>query len=68
MEIGFQKACLGVDEINEAALCGHIMDKITTHSAYRLLQPAPWFQEHANALYLHNTVLVEKQAYRLMEL
>ena len=50
VEIGFQKACLGVDEMNEETLCGHITDKITTHSVYRLLQPAQWFQEHANAL------------------
>ena len=47
------------------------MDKITTHSVYRLLQHASWCQEHANALWhlVHkNIVLVEKQAYGLMEL
>ena len=45
--------------------------KITTHSVYRLLQHASWCQEHANALWhlVHkNIVLVEKQAYGLMEL
>ena len=67
VEIGFQKACLGVDEMNEETLCGHITDKITTHSVYRLLQPALW--SHANALWhLRNTVQVGKQACGLMEL
>ena len=32
------------------------MNNITTHSIYMLLQPAPWFHEHANALWnLHKT-------------
>ena len=32
------------------------MNKVTTHSMYMLLQPTPWFHEHANALgHLHKT-------------